>query len=119
MKTWHIEMFVIAIVLLLVNAFAKTLLSIELLASIAVLLSFGHTQISARLIEKEEARDLPDVSCYKKLWYYFMAKEFFWILYFLMNKSYSALVGCFVFLAYPIWRNLYIKYKLVKTDDKV
>lgn len=107
LNTWQIEMIVVAIVLLAVNFFAKTIMSIEIIASLAVLLSFGHAQIADRLAEKEALKTIPDVFCYRKLWYYFMGKEVLWMIYFLMNRSYSALVGVFAFLIYPVWRTWY------------
>lgn len=117
MKTWKLEMAGVAAILLAVNFFTHKILSIELLASMAVLLTFGHAQIADRLAEQEGLKKVPAVSCYKKMWYYFMAKEFFWLLYFFMNKSYSALIGVFVFLAYPVWRSWYRRMKPIN-DQK-
>jgi len=107
MKTWKAELLFVAFVLLIINGFRKDPFTIELLAAVAVLLSFGHAQIADRLAEKEEQKAEPDVSCYKKLRFYFIGKELFWCLYFIMNHSYSALAGVFIFLAYPFWRKLY------------
>lgn len=109
MKTWKIEMLVVATILLVVNYLSHKLFSIEILAAIAVILTFGHAQIADRLAEKEAQKDIPEVDCYRKMWYYFVGKEMFWFLYFFMNHSYSALVGVFVFLAYPVWRSIYRK----------
>jgi hypothetical protein len=110
MKTWKIEMIVVAAILLTVNFFTQKLFTIEMLAATAVLLTFGHIQISERLAEKEAQKSFPEVECYRKLHYYFIAKELFWLAYFFMNHSYSALVGVFTFLAYPIWRKYWRKY---------
>ncbi len=107
MKTWKVEMLVVAVILLTVNFFAQKLFSIEILAAIAVLLTFGHAQIADRLAEKEAQREEPEVECFRKMWYYFVGKEIFWLLYFFLNHSYSALVGVFVFLFYPVWRRIY------------
>ena len=100
-------MLVVASILLAVNLVCHKIFTIEILAAIAVLLTFGHAQIADRMAEQEELRDKPAVDCYKKLWYYFIGKECFWCLYFLLNHSYSALVGVIVFLLYPIWRRIY------------
>lgn len=106
-KTWHLEMLFVAGALLLANMIAGRPNPIELLGAVAVFLSFGHAQIADRLAEKEGQKEKPEVDCYKKLWYYFIGKELFWLAYFLMNHSYSALAGVFIFLAYPAWRKYY------------
>ena len=100
-------MLVVAIVLLVVNACAKHLLTIDMVAALAVLLSFGHAQISDRMAEKQGELDRPTVECYRKMWAYFFGKEICWLTYFCVTQAYSALVGVFVFLAYPIWRRIY------------
>lgn len=107
MKTWKIELIVVAVILLAVNFITHHLLSIEILAALAVLLNFGYVQIGDRLLEVESAKEIPQVECYRKMQYYFVGKEFFWFLYFFMNHSYSALVGVLVFLTYPLWRRMY------------
>ena len=108
-KTWQIELTFVACVLLVVNGFREDFNPLELLAAGAVLLTFGHAQIADRMAEQEERREQPLVDCYKKLWYYFVGKEILWFLYFLLNHSYSALAGVFVFIAYPFWRKFYRK----------
>lgn len=100
-------MLAVTTILLAVNVFSNKLLTIESLAAIAVILTFGHAQIADRMAEQEGLRDKPAVDCYRKLWYYFLGKELFWCLYFLVNHSYSALVGVIVFICYPIWRSIY------------
>lgn len=107
MKTWKVELLVVSLLLLIINIIRDNLFTVELLAAFAVILSFGHAQIADRLAEKEGQKETPDVSCYKKLRFYFIGKELFWCLYFFLNHSYSALVGVFIFLAYPFWRKLY------------
>lgn len=111
MKTWKVEVTFVGLVLLIVNLLSNKLFTIEMLAAIAVLLSFCHVQVSDRLAEQEGLRADPQVSCYKRLLYYQVGKEIFWLLYFFLNQSYSALVGVFVFLAYPFWRKYYRKQK--------
>jgi hypothetical protein len=108
-KTWKLEMLIVSIILIAVNYFTHKLYTIELLAALAVLMTFGHAQIADRLAEQEALRTIPVVDCYRKMWYYFIGKEIFWFLYFFLNHSYSALIGVFVFIAYPFWRKLYRK----------
>lgn len=100
-------MLVVAAILLAVNYFTNHLFSVEIIAALAVLLTFGHAQIAERLAEKESLRNKPEVECYRKLCYYFAGKECLWFLYFFMSKSYSALIGVFIFLLYPVWRSIY------------
>ena len=100
-------MLVVTVILVAVNFFTHKLFTIEILAAAAVLLTFGHAQIADRLAEKEAEKSFPEVDCYRKMWYYFVGKELFWLLYFFLNHSYSALVGVFVFLTYPVWRRVY------------
>lgn len=121
MKTWKVEMLVVTAILLAVNYFTHGVhLSIELVGSAAVLLTFGHAQIADRLAEAENqrARDAAlsvypsteakiKVECFRKLWWYYVGKESCWLVYFACTHAYSALVGVFVFLAYPVWRRIY------------
>lgn len=109
MKTWKIEMLVVAAILVVVNVFTHHLVSFEILGSIAVLLTFGHAQIADRLAEKQGKLDKPTVECYRNMWYYYVGKEVCWLLYFTSCHAYSALVGVVVFLVYPIWRRVYKK----------
>jgi hypothetical protein len=103
-------MLFVAGVLLAVNLFRDGVHPLEYLAALAVFLSFGHAQIADRLAEKEENKTIPEVECYKKLWYYFIGKEICWFLFFILSHAYSALAGVFIFLAYPFWRKFYRTY---------
>ncbi len=78
---------------------------IESLGAIAVILTFCHTQVAFRLEEQHEQSDNPDsVHCYRWQSRYFCLKEVCWLGYFVALGAWSALVGVFVFLAYPWWR---------------
>ena len=112
-KTWHIEMFIVAIILFGVVAISKNSY-VEILGTLAVLASFGHTQISFRLQELEEQKPVPSVECHRYLTFYFFTKEFFWFSYFIATKSYSALFGVVLFLLYPIWRKIWRKANVNK-----
>ena len=104
-KTWVYEFLVILVVLVLVAIITKKGL-IEWLGVFAVLVTFGHTQIADRLHEREAFRykidKTVDVDCYWKLNWYFYTKEILWFIYFIFLGAYSALVGVFIFLLYPL-----------------
>lgn len=103
MKTWHLEMAVVAILL------ASVLLGtgapvVELIGSAAVLAGFGHAQVSERMAAAQAAMSTPSVDCFRWSVGYFVAKEVLWASYFVLHHSWSALVGCVVFLLYAPWR---------------
>lgn len=100
-------MVVVGAILLAVNFFTHKLFTIEMLAALAVFLSFAHTQVTDRMAEQEGLKEKPVVGCFKMMWYYFIGKEICWCLYFFLNHSYSALVGVIIFLCYPVWRSVY------------
>lgn len=115
MKTWHIEMAVVAFVLLAV-AIASGGGQLELLGAGAVLLSFGHAQVADRLAEAERERrayvrfadgdtDAHAVSCHAWATRYLVGKEALWCLYFVAHRSWAALAGVALFLSYPAWRS--------------
>ena len=108
MKTWHFESLVVVLILSAITYFTGNRYQ-DWIAVLAVWLSFGHASISERLREKEAAQDIPTIECYQKLNYYWIAKEIVWVIFFLATKSYSALVGCFIFIIYPYWRKLWRK----------
>lgn len=111
-KTWVYEFLVVLVVLVAVALITKKGL-IEWLGVFAVLVTFGHTQIADRLHEREAFRYKIDktveVECYWKLNWYFYIKETLWFIYFIFLGAYSALVGVFIFLLYPLWRNWWRK----------
>lgn len=103
MKTWHVETAVVAAVLVTV-ALASGGRTIELLGAGAVLLSWGHASVASRLAEREAARERPIVECHRWAVRYLVGKEALWVAYFVLHHSWSALVGCALFLAHPFWR---------------
>lgn len=103
MKTWQIERGVVTLVLGFVVVVTRGGI-VEWLGALAVVLAFGHTQIADRLAEQEAARPAPNVECHGLLVRYLVTKEVAWALYFVLHRSWSALVGVGVFLAYPAWR---------------
>jgi hypothetical protein len=102
-KTWHAEHAAVAAVLGVV-LFVTGAPPVELVGSAAVLAGFGHASVSARMSEAQKAMPAPSVECWRKATHYWIAKELLWVAYFVMHQSYAALVGCAVFLAYPLWR---------------
>jgi hypothetical protein len=105
-RTWAIEMAIVGAVLLAVTIATKGGW-LELIGACAVLLSFGHAQVANRFAEREGARTVPQVHCYKWATRYLVSKEAFWLIYFVLHQSWSALAGVGLFLAYPMWRRWY------------
>lgn len=114
MKTWHLEQAVVAAVLVTV-ALASGGGALELVGAGAVLLSFGHASVADRLAEAERERrayvrfvdgdlDKHAVACHRWAARYLVGKEALWLAYFVLHHSWSALAGCGLFLAYPLWR---------------
>lgn len=106
LKTWHYEyVIVVALLMTITYCFANNV--DNWIATLAVCATFGYTQISDRMMEKQGAMITPDVDCYWKLVYYFWAKEAFWFWLFIRLHSYASLGGCFLFAIYPLWRKFY------------
>lgn len=103
MKTWQFEMLVVAVVLSLVGQ-ATGGGAVEMVGAFAVLLSFGHAQVADRLAEREAARATATVECHAWATRYLVGKEALWLAYFVLHRSWSALAGVVLFLAYPLWR---------------
>ena len=102
MKTWHVEMVVVATVLAVVAFFGKG--GVEWIGAAAVLLTFGHAQVADRLAERDAARERPSVSCHRWAVRYLVGKEALWLVYFVLHRSWAALAGVGLFLLYPFWR---------------
>jgi hypothetical protein len=103
MKTWIVEIAVVWIVLIVVVYLTRGGL-LEAVGALAVLAAFAHAQVAERMREREALKSKPDVHCHRWITRYFMAKELLWCSYFVAHKSWSALAGVGVFLAYPLWR---------------
>jgi hypothetical protein len=137
LRTWHLEMAFVAILLGGVAAWRGTWL--DALGALAVVLTFGHTAIAERMRESQAQLRVPFsiseeisissgvvicdgaavtvppqsiklgeahgfVECHALLTKYLVGKEVAWVIFFLLSKSYPALIGCAVFLLYPVWR---------------
>lgn len=114
-KTWHIENAVVIAVLAVVWA-ATGCKPIEALGSAAVFCGFCCASIGARLTEREAQREKPSVECHRLFWWFFVIKEIAWAVYFAVQGSWSALVGCAVFAAYPAWRALWRRWHPLSTE---
>lgn len=109
LKTYHYEYAVVLAILTVPLFFAKEIRLSELVVTAAVFFTFCHASVADRMQERQAAMATPDVHCYWKSNYYFMAKEFLWITFFIMIKSWAALTGAVVFFLYPFWRKFYRK----------
>lgn len=109
LRTWMIEAAIVFVVIFMPFLFKKFQWS-EFLASLAVMMTFKHAQISDRMQELQALMPKPDIHCYRWSNRYFFIKEILWISFFLKTKSYAALLGSFIFFLYPIWRKLYNKH---------
>lgn len=113
MRTYTVERAVVGVVLAVVAFFSAGGWT-EWLGALAVLAGFSHAQIADRLAEREAAREAPVVECYAKAARYWVAKEALWFAYFVLHRSWAALAGCALFLAYPAWRRLWRRYHPIK-----
>lgn len=102
MKTWHLELAVIASVLGTVAALSGG--PVEWIGAGAVVLSFAHAQVADRLAEREAAREVATVDCHRWATRYLVGKEVLWCAFFVLHHAWSALAGVALFLAYPAWR---------------
>ena len=113
-RTWQLELAAVAAILVAV-ALAAGGGPIELLGAGAVALSFAHAQVADRLAEAERERrayvTFPDgdddahaVACHRWATRYLVGKETLWLAYFVAHRSWTALAGVGLFLAYPLWR---------------
>lgn len=107
LRTYHFENAVVLVILAVPFFFTQDLRLTEIIAAIAVFLTFQHAQIADRMQERQAAQTVPDVECHWKSNLYFMAKEAMWILFFALTRSWAALLGAFVFFLYPFWRKWY------------
>ncbi len=112
-KTWMGETAVVACILSLVAYFTGNHL-VQWVQALAVLCTFGYVSVANRVLEVEQQKDKPSVECHKMAMRYFVAKEIFWAIAFLMIKAYPALIGIGIFLAYPVWRKWWRRYHPIK-----
>ncbi len=91
---------------------------IEWVGVVAVFFTFMHASVAERLAESEGYRKTQGeaiyVDCYYKLPRYFYIKEACYFVYFILLGAWSAVVGVFIFLAYPIWRKYWRKHNPIR-----
>ncbi len=109
MKTWHFENAFVAFVLSL-TILATGGRPIEWIGALAVYCGFCHASIAERMREREAARTVPSVECYRLATVFFLGKEACWVVYFVALHAWSALVGCAIFMAYPLWRKAWRRW---------
>ncbi len=102
-RTWMVELATVAWALAMVVIITGAP-PIEWVAAGGVLASFAHGQVADRLAEKEAARAAPEVDCHRMARRYYLAKEMLWCAYFLARGAWAALVGCLLFILYPVFR---------------
>ena len=113
-RTWHIELAVVAVVLGAIALITGG--PVEWFGAGAVTLSFAHAQVADRLAEREAARstDQQMVECHRWATRYLVGKETLWLLYFMLHASWTALAGVGLFLAYPVWRRTWRRARPVQ-----
>lgn len=103
MKTWQFEN--AAVILMLLSVWIATgRKPIELIGSVAVFCGFCHASIAERMREREAQKENPAVECHRLSTVFFVAKEVGWLTYFILQGCWSAIAGCAIFAAYPLWR---------------
>lgn len=117
LRTWHVENTIVATTLATVALLSGSSWK-EWIGAIAVFCGFCHASIAERLREREAARPVPSVECHRLSTVFFLAKEACWVTYFVALHAWSALVGCGLFLLYPLWRKLWRKYHPLSQDAR-
>ena len=116
-RTWHVEAFFVALVLVAISIISKKGM-IEWIGTVAVFITFLYSSIADRLQEAEQLRahahESIVVECHKKLPVYFYLKESLWLVYFFLLGAWSALAGVFIFIGYGWWRKYWRKYHPLK-----
>ncbi len=116
-RTYVYELAVVAVILVVVTALTAKVWH-EWVGALAVWFGFGYVTIVNRMEERQAIQPKPSVECYWKLKWYFGTKEALWISYFILRQSYAAIVGCVVFVGYPVWRRWYRQHYPIKEDHE-
>lgn len=110
MRTWQKEAVVASVFLSVSPIIHRS--GWEALGALAVLLSFMHGQIgdrhSAAASRQYSTGGVVEVECWRWERRYFLGKEVLWVVYFVHLQAWSALVGCALFLVYPLWRKWWV-----------
>lgn len=110
MKTYVYENAVV-LTAVIVGAHLSGGRDVDWVSAAAVFCGFCHASIADRMIERELRRPISEVPCAWKATYYWLAKEALWVAAFIMLRAWPALIGCGVFLVYPIWRKAYRRWR--------
>jgi hypothetical protein len=119
--TWYYEAALVGAVLLIVAFATSPALSEALthaavlkqffviwLSAIAVFGTFLHAQVGTYMAEDMGTTGQPPLTeCYYKLGEYWVYKEIFWFLVFLLSGAYPAIAGNIIFIIFPAWRKIY------------
>lgn len=109
LRTWHFENAVVAVTLIIVTVCTGGTWR-EWVGAVAVFCGFCHASIAERLREREAARPVPSVECHAKATWFFGIKEVAWFVYFVSLRACPALIGCGLFIIYPLWRRQWRKW---------
>lgn len=118
-KTWMMESAFVITVLAVSPMLTAALThdwrraGLEAIAALAVYFSFKHASVAERMREADEANARSGAGstteCAPKLNTFFIYKEVLWVAFFSLSGAWSALIGCGIFLLYPVWRAAYRK----------
>lgn len=99
-----IEAWFVMFVLHVVAAFGRRSVA-DSVCSMAVLLSFLHAQKANGIAERFGQSEAGSRSA-GDLWGVYLAKEAAWVTFFVIGRSWPALAGSALFIAYPLWRRV-------------
>lgn len=109
LRTWHAEAAIAAGILSIVPIAHRS--GWEAIGALAVLMSFMRGQIadrhSAESAAIAAAGQAPQVDCWRWNGRYYVTGEILWCASFVHSRMWSALIGCALFLLYPVWRRYY------------
>lgn len=112
LHVFHIEdVFVAAI--LIINVLILNGNYIEWIGALAVFIGFKHTVVAFRLEDVVEKRETHGDTAFNSHGYqtqYFYGKEILWFIYFILLGAWSGLVGVVIYLLYPLWHGVRVKY---------
>ncbi len=103
LRTWQVEAAFVA-TLLIVVALLSGKGAREWLGVFAVFFTWSHASVADRLVESAAAARSSAAHCHRWAGRYYWAKETLWFGYFVWLGAWSAVAGCVLFLAWPLWR---------------
>lgn len=100
---WQFEAVFVALVLV-ATTLARGGQLADWTGAVAVLFTFMHGQLSFDFQESQQQQRAPTVAGYKWSSRYFLTKEIFWCVTFVILSAWPLLVGTVIFTLYPYWR---------------